>query len=37
MSVDELNRYMGNFAPRHNEMVPYVDQPYSGPPPFPFQ
>ncbi|CAM9395662.1 unnamed protein product [Scytosiphon promiscuus] len=37
VSVEELNRYMGNFAPRHQEMVPYVDQPYSGPPPFPFQ
>ena len=37
VSVGELNRYMGNFAPRNNEMVPYVDRPYQGPPPFPFQ
>ncbi|CAB1118202.1 unnamed protein product [Ectocarpus sp. CCAP 1310/34] len=37
VSVSELNRYMGNFAHRHNEMVPFIDRPYSGPPPFPFQ
>ncbi|CAM9380939.1 unnamed protein product [Ectocarpus sp. 12 AP-2014] len=37
VSVRELNRYMGNFAHRHNEMVPFIDRPYSGPPPFPFQ
>eukprot|EP00904_Undaria_pinnatifida_P013363 jgi/Undpi1/9157/HiC_scaffold_26.g11615.m1 len=37
VSVGELNRYLVNFSPKHHELVPYIDQPYSGPPPFPFQ
>ncbi|CAM9805442.1 unnamed protein product [Ascophyllum nodosum] len=35
--LEELNRYLVNFAKEHHEVVPYVDQPYSGPPLFPFQ
>lgn len=37
VSVSEMNRYMVNFAPKHDELVPFVDRPYMGPPPFPFQ
>lgn len=35
--MEELNRYMVNFATEQHEVMPYVDQPYSGPPLFPFQ
>lgn len=37
VAAPELSRYMVNFMPKHDELVPYVDRPYQGPPPFPFQ